>query len=204
MSVNKLPTKGNLLTLKKTSNLAKIGQSLMDRKKNILIRELMLLLPRVTNVRNSISKTFSQAYSALQEANITLGVVKEISQSIPVDTQLNISYKNVMGVDIPVIHHTPEKYQLSYGLRATNTKFDYAYNMFQKARDLMVELAEIDNALYGLANAIRKTQKRANALENVVIPDLEATIKTINEILEEHDREEFIRLKLIKEKHTVA
>lgn len=192
------PTKGNLLKLKKTKALAEVGQTLMDRKKNILIREMLLLVPKVSKIRNQISETFSRAYMALQEANITLGVVSEISKSIPIDSSLIVTYRNVMGVDIPSIKHNYQPHKLSYGLRSTNSKFDYAYQMFQKARDLMVELAEIDNAIYSLANAIRRSQKRSNALKNVVIPNLHSNIKDINSILEEHEREEFVRLKVLK------
>lgn len=192
------PTKGNLLKLKKTRTLAHMGQTLMDRKKNILTREMLLLVPKVSKIRHQISETFSRAYMALQEANITLGVVGEISKSIPIDSSLKITYRNVMGVDIPTIKHDYTPHKLSYGLRSTNSKFDYAYQMFQKARDLMVELAAIDNAIYSLANAIRRSQKRSNALKNVVIPNLESHIKDINNILEEHEREEFVRLKVLK------
>lgn len=195
---NATPTKGNLLKLKKTRSLAQVGQTLMDRKKNILIREMLLLIPKVNKIRGQISETFSRAYMALQEANITLGVVNEISKSIPLDQSLKITYRNVMGVDIPSIEHSYTPHKLSYGLRSTNSKFDYAYQMFQKARDLMVELAEIDNALYSLANAIRRSQKRSNALKNVVIPNLHKDIKKINDVLEEHEREEFVRLKVLK------
>lgn len=192
------PTKGNLIKIKKTESLAQIGQSLMDRKKNILIQEMLLLIPKVNTIRGEISDTFARAYMALQEANITLGVVNEISKSIPLDQSLKISYRNVMGVDIPTVEHTYQPHKLSYGLRSTNSKFDYAYQMFQKARDLTLELAEIDNALYSLANAIRRSQKRSNALKNVVIPNLQTEIKTINDVLEEHEREEFVRLKVLK------
>jgi len=193
-----IPTKGNLMTLKKSFDLAVIGQKLMDRKKNILVREMLLLLPRVAEIRDEITSTYSKAYLALQEANITLGIVNEIAKAIPIDNSLHVTYRNVMGVDIPVVTHTPAKYRLSYGLRSTNSKFDYAYQTFQKARDLTVRLAEIDNAVYALANAIRRTQKRANALENVVIPDLATNIKFITEVLEEREREEFVRMKVIK------
>lgn len=193
-----IPTKGNLMTLKKSFDLAVIGQKLMDRKKNILVREMLLLLPRVAEIRDEITSTYAKAYLALQEANITLGIVNEIAKAIPIDNSLHVTYRNVMGVDIPVVTHTPAKYRLSYGLRSTNSKFDYAYQTFQKARDLTVRLAEIDNAVYALANAIRRTQKRANALENVVIPDLATNIKFITEVLEEREREEFVRMKVIK------
>ena len=61
-----------------------------------------------------------------------------------------------------------------------------------------VELAEVENSVYRLANAIRKTQKRANALKNIIIPRFDETVKFITEALEEKDREEFSRLKVIK------
>ena len=70
----------------------------MDRKKNILVREMLLLLPRVAEIRGQISSTYAKAYLALQEANITLGIVNEIAKAIPLDNSLHVSYRNVMGV----------------------------------------------------------------------------------------------------------
>lgn len=198
MSKQTIPTKGNLISLKKNMALAYKGQTLMERKKNILVREMMLLLERVSLIRNQIESVYQKAYQALQDANITLGIVSEIAKAVPIDKNLNISYRSVMGVDLPMIFYESPKTKLSYGLRSTNTKFDYAYQMFQEARDLTIQLAELDNSAYRLANAIRKSQKRANALENVVIPDFSAKIKYITEVLEEREREEFTRMKVIK------
>jgi V/A-type H+-transporting ATPase subunit D len=202
MNSNVVPTKSQLMALKKTANLAKTGQTLMDRKKNILVREMMAMLPKVYEVRDKISDTYKKAYQALQEANITLGIVNEIAKAIPIDDGLQIHYRNLMGVDMPLVTHETSDFRLSYGLRSTNSKFDYAYQMFQKVRDLTLQLAEIDNVVYRLANAIRKSQKRSNALKNVVIPDLESDIKYIGEVLEEREREEFSRMKLIKKQMT--
>lgn len=192
------PTKGNLMTLQKSSEFAKKGYELMDRKRNILIREMMTLLDDVKRLRNEISDTFAKAYQALQEANITLGIVSEIAKSIPIDGGLHVTYRSVMGVEIPKVTHEYTPVKLTYGIGSTNTKFDYAYKMFKKVRDLTVRLSEIDNSAYRLANAIRKAQKRANALENVVIPRFETNIKYITEVLEEKEREAFIRQKVIK------
>ena len=200
MSTKVIPTKSNLMTLKKYLDLASVGQSLMDRKKNILVREMLLLLPKVNEIRDKITDVYAKAYLALQEANITLGVVEDIAKSIPIDEGVHLSFRNVMGVDIPVVTHEFSKPHLSYGLRSTNSKFDYAYKMFLEAWDLTVKLAEIDNAVYSLADGIRKAQKRANALENVVIPDLIENIKYITDVLEEREREEFVRMKVIKSK----
>ncbi|HNX16351.1 MAG TPA: V-type ATP synthase subunit D [Bacilli bacterium] len=198
MNSKAIPTKSNLMAIKKSLSLATTGQSLMERKKNILVREMLLLMPKVNEIRDQIYSVYSKAYLALQETNITLGIVNEITKAIPIDNGVHLSFRNVMGVDIPVVTHTPKKISLSYGLKSTNSKFDYAYQMFLKARDLTVKLAEIDNAVYSLANGIRKAQKRANALENIVIPNLIENIKYISEVLEEREREEFVRMKVIK------
>ncbi len=77
------PTKGNLMTLQKSNELAKKGFELMDRKRNILIREMMSMLDDVKQLRDEISNTFAKAYQALQEANITLGIVSDIANHIP-------------------------------------------------------------------------------------------------------------------------
>lgn len=198
MSQQVFPTKGNLMAITKSYQLAKKGFELMDRKRNILIQEMMSLLDDVHYLREELSKSYMQAYRALQEANITLGIVSDIAKSIPIDEAIEIEYRSVMGVSIPKVTHHVTPVRVRYGLGATNTKFDYAYKTFQKVRELTVKLAEVDNATYRLANAIRKAQKRANALENVVLPRFQKNIKFITDALEEKEREAFTRQKVIK------
>ena len=198
------PTKGNLMALKKSNALAKVGYDLMDRKRNILIREIMSHLDEVNMLRDKIATTFSKAYMALQEANTTLGIISDLTEAVPIDNGITISYKSVMGVDIPVVHYEKVPIKLTYGMERANTKFDYAYRQFYKVKELTLVLAEIENSVYRLANAIRKSQKRANALKNIVIPEFEGNIKYITEALEEKEREEFTRQKVIKEKKDKA
>ena len=197
------PTKGNLLALNKSIKLARLGYDLMDRKRNILIREMMALLENVKDLRHEITVTYQKAYIALQEANITLGVVNDIAKAIPIDEGLSITYRSVMGVEILKVLYKNKKVKMRYGISTTNTKFDFAYKLFQKVRDLTIVLAELDNSLYKLANAIRKSRKRANALKNVVIPDYQEKIKYITETLEEREREEFTRRKIIKKNQSM-
>jgi V/A-type H+-transporting ATPase subunit D len=193
-----IPTKGHLMQLEKSSALASKGFELMDRKRNILIREMMSMIDDVRMLRSKMTSLFGQAYRALQDANITLGIVTEISKSIPLDDGISIKYRSIMGVEIPKVTHEIEHVRITYGLGATNTKFDYAYKTFLELRLMIVKLAEIDNAVYRLAHAIRKTKKRANALERVVLPKLKQDIKFIKDVLEEKDRESFTRQKMIK------
>ena len=86
----------------------------------------------------------------------------------------------------------------SYGFGYTSPAFDQAYIQFAKVKDLTRRMAEVETSIYRLAEAIKKSQKRANALKNIVIPNLDDTIRFITEALEEKEREEFVRLKVIK------
>ena len=88
--------------------------------------------------------------------------------------------------------------RLEYGFTTTSSALDEAYLKFHQVKDLIRRLAEVETSIYRLAVAIRKTQKRANALQNIVIPGLDQTIRVITEALEEKEREEFVRLKVIK------
>ena len=104
-----------------------------------------------------------------------------------------------MGVEIPQVIYTPkEKYELVYSLEESNSMIDDAYIQFQKIKELTMVLAEVDNAVARLATAISKTQKRANALKNVVIPRYTEEIRNISDSLDEKEREEFSRMKVIK------
>lgn len=192
------PTKGNLIATKKSLSLASLGYDLMDRKRNILIREMMEQVENVKMLRDEITKTYAVAYYALQEANMSLGLITDIVDSIPVDTGLQVSYRSVMGVELPKISYEKQPMELTYGLERANSKLDYAYRCFAKVKEMTVVLAEVENSVYRLANAIRKTQKRANALKNIVIPDFKMTVKNISDALEEKEREEFSRQKVIK------
>ena len=198
MSRKVIPTKGNLMRLNARIKLATKGYELMDRKRNILVREMMSILNEVKELRKNITTKFKTAYKALQDANITLGIVSDIAKSIPVNDGLSIKYRSVMGIEIPKVTHEAEHIRLTYGFGATNTKFDYAYKTLLELRTMIVTLAEIDNATYRLANAIRKTRKRANALNQIVLPQLTSDIKFIKDTLEEREREAFSRQKMIK------
>ena len=192
------PTKGNLIATKKSNDLAHMGYELMDRKRNILTREMMALLDDVKLLREEITITYQKAYSALQQANISLGVISDLAEAVPVDTGIHITYRSVMGVEIPKIKYDKQECELTYGLYYANSKVDYAYICFHKVKEMTILLAEVENSVYRLANAIRKAQKRANALKNIVIPDFEHNIKFITYALEEKEREEFSRQKVIK------
>ena len=202
MAVQAVPTKGNLMNTKKSLSLARIGYDLLDRKRNILIREMMTLIDHANAIQEQIDSAYDNAYFVLQRANITNGFCEDIARAIPVEDGLKLDFRSVMGVEIPVLtmDENDDGNQLHYGTQMANSAVDNVYIHFTKVKELTVELAEIENSVYRLADAIKKTQKRANALKNIMIPRFEETVKFITDALDEKDREEFSRLKVIKRK----
>ena len=179
MDPNTFPTKGNLIAAKNSLKLATMGYGLMDKKRNILIRELMGLIDEAKGIQSEIDTVFKAAYEALQSANIELGInyVQEIGMSVPVDDTVKIKARSIMGTEIPLVQHQEKPMELAYGFM-------------------------VENSAYRLANSIKKTQKRANALKNITIPHYEELSKSISNALEEKEREEFTRLKVIKRMKT--
>ena len=193
-----LPTKGNLMAAKRSRTLAQTGYELMDRKRNILVREMMALLDDASAVQKGIDEVFRSAYAALARANIELGLCDRIAEGVEPDNSLDIRWRSVMGVELPHIPGRSPAPRPDYGFAYTSPAFDLAYIEFARVKDLVRKLAEIETSIYRLAEAIKKSQKRANALKNIVIPNFDSTIRIITEALEEKEREEFVRLKVIK------
>ena len=200
MDTNLFPTKGNLIIARNSLALSSQGFELLDKKRNILVRELMGMIDKAKKINDEIQVVFSEAYEALQDANISMGisVVQQIGFAIPEEESIQIRDHSVMGVEIPVIYVNEKNMQPHYGFRMTNGTLDLARKKFEKVKILSVKLAEIENSIYRLAKNIRRTMKRTNALKNIIIPKYESICSTIENVLEEKEREEFSRLKVIK------
>lgn len=200
MDLNTFPTKGNLMQAKNSLALAKQGYDLMDKKRNILIRELMDLIDQAKDIQDQIDSTFRKAYAALQNANMDLGSrnVELISHTVPVDDSIRIKTRSVMGTEIPLVESDPTTSRPTYAYYSAKACLDEAKEAFEQVKLLTVRLSMVENSAYRLAINIKKTQKRANALKNITIPKYEALTKDISNALEEKEREEFTRLKVIK------
>ena len=193
------PTKTNLISTKRSLALAKVGYDLMDRKRNILVREMMQMIDSAKEIQSDIGAVYEKAYAALKRANLTLGDCDRFARAVPVDDDLEIDCRSVMGVEIPTVRITPADCDVrNFGFEGTNSDFDEACRLFRQVKELTAKLAEIENSVCRLADAVEKTQKRSNALNNIMIPRLEETVKFITQALDEKEREEFSRLKVIK------
>ena len=160
----------------------------------------MGLIDQAKDIQAEIDATFTSAYKALERANIELGInfVQEIATSMPVDDTIRIKTRSIMGTEIPLVQHDPTPPALTYALYSTKESLDDARMQFEKVKELTIKLSMVENSAYRLAGSIRKTQKRANALKNITIPTYQNLVTNITNSLEEKDREEFTRLKVIK------
>jgi len=202
MQENIAPTKANLMTAQVALGFSKKGYELLDKKRNVLIREMMSFMDRAKVIQQKMQGIFKEAYEALIMANITIGIneVNEVAESIPQATEFTILTQSIMGVEIPQIKYEKRELEPYYSFYHTNTALDVALKEFHRVKYLLYELAEIEDSVYKLATEIKRTQKRTNALKNIQIPKYEALVKMISEMLEEKEREDFFRLKVLKKK----
>lgn len=200
MDPREFPTKGNLMLAKNSLALAHQGYDLMDKKRNILLKELMSLIDEAKDIQEEIDQTFTKAYACLQRANIEHGIskVRELAFTVPIEDSIRIQTRSIMGTEISHVKYDAKQNDLTYSFSTTRESIDIAREAFREVKDLTIKLSMVENAAYRLATNIKKTQKRANALKNITIPMYSNLVYTISNALEEKEREEFTRLKVIK------
>ena len=200
MDPREFPTKGNLMLAKNSLALARQGFDLMDKKRNVLLKELMALIDEAKDIQEQIDTTFTKAYACLQRANIEHGIskVQELAFTVPIEESIRIQTRSIMGTEIPLVRYDEKQNNLTYSFSSTRESIDMAREAFREVKDLTLKLSAVENSAYRLAGNIKKTQKRANALKNITIPMYTELVRNINNALEEKEREEFTRLKVIK------
>ena len=99
------PTKSNLMQCRKSLSLANLGYELLDRKRNIMMREMMQLIDKVSEIQGRIDKTFAEAYDALMHANMTIGAnsVSQIAGGAEITDDVTVLYRSVMGIELPTV-----------------------------------------------------------------------------------------------------
>ena len=170
--------------------LAHQGYDLMDKKRNILLKELMSLIDEAKDIQEEIDQTFTKAYACLQRANIEHGIskVRELAFTVPIEDSIRIQTRSIMGTEIPHVKYDAKQNDLTYSFSTTRESIDIAREAFREVKDLTIKLSMVENAAYRLATNIKKTQKRANALKNITIPMYSNLVYTISNALEEKER----------------
>ena len=137
MDPNTFPTKGNLILAKNSLALSRQGFELMDKKRNILIREMMELIEQVKDIQSQIDVTFRAAYAALQKANMELGIafVEQVSYTVPVENSIRIKTRSVMGTEIPLVEYDKQTTNTpTYAYYSTRMSLDEAKSRLRKGK----------------------------------------------------------------------
>ena len=134
MDPRSFPTKGNLILAKNSLTLARQGYELMDKKRNILIRELMGLIDEAKDIQEEIDKTFTYAYQCLQRANIEHGIstVEELAYTVPIEDSIRIQTRSIMGTEIPKVMYG-EKEKAAKAVEYKHMTFYEAANLAKEA-----------------------------------------------------------------------
>lgn len=202
MGIRDIPTKNNLIKLKEFIKQSKEGRDLLEQKRLILQNELEKYKIKKKELDENGKQILSNAFEALNLANVDIGIdeLLDISTGIKIDDNIDIQYVSIMGVEIPSIVYKEPKVKINYGLYNTTAYVDEAIVKFNEVKKYLIESSQIENIIFRLNKAIEKVQRRSNALSEITIPRDEQIAKKIQDILDEAEREEFSRLKVMKQR----
>ncbi|MCR5783873.1 MAG: V-type ATP synthase subunit D [Clostridia bacterium] len=198
MTNNPAPTKSRLMETKASLELAQTGYDLMDRKRSIYLREAAKYTENADKAAERVRNAITEAYAALRVSAESGDSVNIAAACTPVENTVTVTIENVIGIDVPTFRTEPRGRALPYPLGSTSARLDKAYFAWGEVAAALCGLATVRAAEARLVSAAEKTSRRENALGNVMIPRLKETERTITETLEEREREEFSRLKVIK------
>lgn len=196
------PTKMELIRLKRRIRLAKRIQKIVKDRLSILIMEFLQMVRRCVVVKERVNSEYAAAYAALSVAMGFHGSVtlkKEMAQSGPT-VKIRGGTRNVAGVSIPFFEgEWEESTDRLYGDGADSSSYiDRTCELAKRCLEGVIELAELEKALELIGMEINRTKRINNALEYIIIPGLDETIKFLTMKFEERDREETSRLKFVK------
>jgi V/A-type H+-transporting ATPase subunit D len=203
MAENISATRMNLLMLKNQAGLARQGVELLKRKRDALVMEFFKIVKQTLQSRQELAKTMSQAYEDLTLTKAIEGenTAKSIAMAGAREIALGDQLKNVWGVKIP--EFTAENWTrspLDRGVSpaALSARMHGCALSFETLTSLLVQIASIEVRLRRLGLEIKKTTRRVNALEQIILPTMTAQIRYIRGVIEQREREDIFRLKKIK------
>ncbi len=193
-------TRMELLKTKKKLKLAEHGHKLLKEKRDALIMEFFSTLKEIKKLRKEIGNRLEEAENALQRAEALQGIhnIERIALGISEEPEIEIVRKNVMSVMVPYVKDVKIKAEW-FGFYESSSELNYAVKIYRELIPTLVKLCARQLALQKLAEEIQKTKRKVNSLEYIIIPKTKEVQKKIKFKLEELERENFTRLKKIKE-----
>lgn len=199
-----IPTRMELTRLKKKLNTAVKGHRLLKDKRDELMREFLDLVKVNMELREKVEKGIEAANKnfVLAKAGMSEQTLRTALMAPKQEVSLVQDKKNVMSVDIPVFDfktRTPDENDIySYGFAFTSGDLDGAVDSLASVFPDMLKLAEVEKSCQLMAAEIEKTRRRVNALEHVIIPETQESIKYITMKLDENERSTQVRLMKVK------
>ena len=202
MNINIAPTKSNLLVTKEQLAVSTNGYELLEEKREILVRELMRLVEQVKMLENEIQQAIDLAYPAFKRMLMIDGAdqVERIAHGIHYDFDMIEKVAVVGGMQFETIEVELPKKELFYSALGTYANTDDVIVKFFNLLTLLTQMASIRTIVWRLAEEVKRTQRRVNALDKMIIPQATETIKYIEGVLEERERENVFVLKALKKK----
>ena len=182
--------------------MSKKGLKLLKLKRSALILEFFNMSKKVADLRSGLQSRLAVGYEGIHASEMIVGPIKLEYESmrIPKIQELTLKSKNVMGVKIPeVMTRSSGQAGMEYLLEIP-ASVNQAVKAFQDVHQMVLDVAEKETALRKLLFEIEKTKRRCNAIENVLIPRLQATARYIKFRFDEMERENFTKLKTVKRK----
>lgn len=194
-------TRMELLQTKKKLKLASKGHKLLKEKRDALISEFFKILKEIKGLRKELGNNFSDAQDSLYRAQALQGEVDVQRLALGMSSGVSVEFetRKIMSVSIPEIKSLTVNDQW-YGYFESTVELDNAVRQYRALLPSLLKLATKQLALQKLADEIKSTKRKVNSLEYLIIPNLGKTKKMISFKLEEQERENFTRLKKIKEK----
>lgn len=196
------PTKSNLIRVRERLATAEEGYGLLEQKREILVMELMRQVEQVKLLERDMDAQVAAAYPALKRMLIVVGRERADRLSHNIRYRFDLQEKNVTaaGMNLPSLNIKLPKPELKYSPANSFAECDETVLEFFKLLKIITELAAVRTIAWRLAREVRKTQRRVNALEKMVIPTARETKVYIESALEERDRDSFFTSKLLKKK----
>ena len=199
------PTRMELTRLKGRLKTAVRGHKLLKDKRDELMKQFLEIVRKNRELRAKVEKGLERANAAFTVASALMSP-EMLEQSLMYPKQsveLDMKFKNIMSVNVPVYEfHTRNEDPTEiypYGFAQTSGELDTALEALSQVFQDMLELAEVEKTMQLLAEDIEKTRRRVNALEYVMIPDMEEKIRYITMKLDENERGNITRLMKVKE-----
>jgi V/A-type H+/Na+-transporting ATPase subunit D len=195
-----LPTKIGLIQTKRSLRTSKTVYKILEDKRDVLLKRLDEMINEAQKSREDMWGPLSEAYRQLYDSYLTLGPasLESVANNTPPTVDVSMNVRSIVSVSVPTMQITQKNVKLTYGFADTNTSLDKATRMMRGVLPSILKAAEVENAIFRLATELEKTQRLLNALEYIIIPGYQGTIKFISATLEEREREEFVRLKHVK------